>query len=124
MASTVNLRFGRGAIGNVESYVQCLYGYDVRTEIVGFKGVYFHRNPAAKLSHILPAPLAATSWRITSSLAFGMLTSPKSSTLSTLLLSDRAPRVTGEDGLRAVEIAVAAEKSYRTAAPCPVGRAE
>ena len=37
------------------------------------------------------------------------------------ILSDRAPRVTGEDGLRAVEIAVAAEKSYRSAAPCAVG---
>jgi len=39
------------------------------------------------------------------------------------ILSDRAPRVTGEDGLRAVEIAVAAEKSLRTAAPCLVGKA-
>ena len=38
VAATVNLRFTRGAIGNVESYVQALYGYDVRTEIVGSKG--------------------------------------------------------------------------------------
>ena len=36
------------------------------------------------------------------------------------ILSDRAPRVTGEDGLRAVEIAVAAEKSYRAGGPCAV----
>ena len=40
------------------------------------------------------------------------------------ILSDRAPRVTGEDGLRAVEIAVAAEKSVRTAAPCKVGKGD
>ena len=38
VASSVNLRFQRGAIGNIESYAQCLYGYDVRTEIVGSKG--------------------------------------------------------------------------------------
>ena len=36
------------------------------------------------------------------------------------ILSDRTPRVTGEDGLRAVEIAVAAEKSFRAGAPCVV----
>ncbi len=66
VASTVNLRFGRGAIGNVESYVQCLYGYDVRTEIVGSKGSIFI-GPCGKT----PPPSssrarAATSWRITS----------------------------------------------------------
>lgn len=33
VASNVNVRFGKGAIGNIESYVQALYGYDVRTEI-------------------------------------------------------------------------------------------
>ncbi|MEA3008255.1 MAG: scyllo-inositol 2-dehydrogenase, partial [Acidobacteriaceae bacterium] len=37
------------------------------------------------------------------------------------ILNDHAPLVTGEDGLRAVEIAVAAEKSYKTAVPCAVG---
>jgi predicted dehydrogenase len=38
------------------------------------------------------------------------------------MLSDRAPRVTGEDGLRAVEIAVAAEQSHQAAATCVVGK--
>ncbi len=38
MAGVVNLKYRRGAIGNVESYVQCVYGYDIRTEIVGSKG--------------------------------------------------------------------------------------
>jgi predicted dehydrogenase len=33
VAGSVNLRFARGAIGNIESYVQCLYGYDIRTEV-------------------------------------------------------------------------------------------
>src|SRR6202040_337391 len=37
VASVVNLKYRRGAIGNVESYVQAIYGYDVRTEIVGSK---------------------------------------------------------------------------------------
>jgi predicted dehydrogenase len=38
VASVVNLQFHGGAIGNVESYVQAIYGYDVRSEIVGSKG--------------------------------------------------------------------------------------
>src|SRR5438128_968449 len=38
VASVVNLKFEHGAIGNIESYAQAVYGYDVRTEIVGSKG--------------------------------------------------------------------------------------
>src|SRR5580704_3278479 len=38
VASVVNLQYRQGAIGNVESYVQAVYGYDVRTEIVGSQG--------------------------------------------------------------------------------------
>src|SRR5450432_2341835 len=41
VASVVNLKYQRGAIGNLESYVQALYGYDVRTEIVGSRGSIF-----------------------------------------------------------------------------------
>ena len=39
------------------------------------------------------------------------------------MLSDRAPLVTGEDGLRAVEIAVAAEKSYQISGSVRRGKA-
>src|SRR6202041_1423465 len=35
VAGVVNLQYQRGAIGNIESYAQAVYGYDVRTEIVG-----------------------------------------------------------------------------------------
>src|SRR3984893_8797450 len=38
VAGTVNLKYSHGAIGNIESYVQAVYGYDVRTEIAGSKG--------------------------------------------------------------------------------------
>jgi len=36
------------------------------------------------------------------------------------MLQGRAPRVTGQDGLRALEMAVAAEKSYLQSGPCKV----
>src|SRR6202008_1434836 len=38
VAGVVNLKFDQGAIGNIESHSQAIYGYDVRTEIVGSKG--------------------------------------------------------------------------------------
>src|SRR5260370_14903255 len=38
VAGVVNLKFDAGAIGNIESHSQAVYGYDVRTEIVGSKG--------------------------------------------------------------------------------------
>src|SRR5438270_1475251 len=36
-AGLVNLRFARGAIGNVENFRQSRYGYDIATEVVGSK---------------------------------------------------------------------------------------
>src|SRR5574340_738101 len=54
VASVVNLRYAGGAIGNVESYAQAVYGYDVRTEIVGSKGSIFvgslEQTPAVVLT--------------------------------------------------------------------------
>ncbi|MGC2400003.1 MAG: Gfo/Idh/MocA family oxidoreductase [Acidobacteriaceae bacterium] len=120
VASTVNLRFTRGAIGNVESYVQCQYGYDVRTEIVGSKGSIFvgtlRQNPAILLQpnhgcyeledHFLSR--------------FRDAYVAEAQDFVDTILGDREPRVTGEDGLRAVQIAAAAERSYRGKTPCPV----
>jgi inositol 2-dehydrogenase len=117
VAGTVNLRFRGGAIGNIESYVQCQYGYDVRTEIVGSKGsilvggirentaTFFRPNEGSYHleDHFLSRFRQAY---VTEALDF-----------VDMILRDREPHITGEDGLRAVEIAVAAEKSYRTAAP-------
>ncbi len=55
VASVVNLKFDQGAIGNIESYAQAVYGYDVRTEIVGSKGSILvgslHQTPATFLTH-------------------------------------------------------------------------
>ena len=37
----MNLKYSRGAIGSIDSYAQALYGYDVRTEVIGSKGSIF-----------------------------------------------------------------------------------
>jgi inositol 2-dehydrogenase len=123
VASTVNLRFSRGAIGNVESHVQCLYGYDVRTEIVGSKGsILIGTNRQNSATFLKPGngsyePAGHFLSRFREAYLAEVIDFVDS------VLDDRAPRVTGEDGLRALEIAVAAELSLQTAASCVVGKA-
>lgn len=124
VASSVNLRFQCGAIGNIESYAQCLYGYDVRTEIVGSKGSIMIGNLRQHSATFLKSNGGGYE------LADHFLTRFREAYLAEVtdfvdvILNDRTPAVTGEDGLRAVEIAVAAEKSHRGAVPCLVERVD
>jgi scyllo-inositol 2-dehydrogenase (NAD+) len=120
VASVVNLKYQRGAIGNVESYVQAVYGYDVRTEIVGSKGSIFvgsvEKTPATFLNaggstHILADHFLSR---------FAEAYLAEVSDFVHNILHDRAPRVSGEDGLKALEIAVAAEASHRNGTPSKV----
>ncbi len=112
VASVVNLKFSHGAIGNIESYAQAVYGYDVRTEIVGSKGSILvgsiNRTPATFL----------TAHGSTQDIADYFLTAFADAYLAEMqdfvesILKNRQPRVSGEDGLRALAIAAAAENSY------------
>jgi len=118
VASVVNLKYGRGAIGNIESYVQAIYGYDVRTEIVGSKGTILIGAIAQTPATFLTANGG------TRPLADHFLTRFADAYLAEVrdfvqtIAADRAPKVTGEDGLRALEIAVAAETSHLESRPC------
>jgi inositol 2-dehydrogenase len=124
VAGVVNLKYGRGAIGNIESYVQAVYGYDVRTEIAGSKGSILVGNLQQTSVTFL------TSEGGTQTLADHFLTRFEDAYVAEVrdfvqsVLQDRAPRVSGEDGLRALEIAVAAEKSYLQSKACSVGHAD
>jgi inositol 2-dehydrogenase len=120
VASVVNVRYEHGAIGNIESYMQAVYGYDVRTEIVGSKGSILvgslHQTPATFLT-------AAGGVR---TLADHFLTRFADAYLAEVrdfvqnILNDRPVRVTGEDGLKALGIAVAAENSHVQGKPVKV----
>jgi inositol 2-dehydrogenase len=120
VASVVNLKYARGAIGNVESYVQAIYGYDVRTEIVGSRGSIF----VGSLAQVPATCLTAKG--CTQPLADHFLTRFADAYLAEArdfvhnMLNDRAPRVSGEEGLKALAIAAAAENSHRQGKPCEV----
>ena len=123
VAGVVNLKYDHGAIGNVESYAQCLYGYDVRTEIIGSKG-------SVLVGSLRQTPATFVKGEGGSyDLADHFLTRFADAYLAEMrdfvdnMLNDRPPRVTGTDGLRAVEIAVAAQKSCLNSVPCTVDKA-
>jgi inositol 2-dehydrogenase len=120
VASVVNLQYAQGAIGNVESYAQAVYGYDVRTEIVGSKGSIavgsLDRIPAVFLTAKGGEQMLAD--HFLSRFADAYLAEMRD--FVETILNDRAPRVSGDDGLRALAIAVAAETSHKQSAPVAV----
>jgi predicted dehydrogenase len=120
VASVVNLRYRGGAIGNIESYVQAVYGYDVRTEIVGSKGSIlvgsFHQTPATFLTANGGTQILVD--HFLTRFAEAYVAEVRDFVQNTL--NDRTPRVSGEDGLKALAIAVAAEKSHLKSEPVQV----
>ena len=120
VASSVNLQYRNGGIGNIESYVQAVYAYDVRTEILGSTGAIFvgslEKTPAVFLN--------ANGG--TRTLADHFLTRFADAYLAEVrdfvqnLLEDKPVRVTGEDGLQALATAVAAETSHKQKRPVKV----
>jgi predicted dehydrogenase len=120
VASVVNLKFAQGAIGNIESHAQAVYGYDVRTEVVGSKGSILMGS-----LHQTPATFLTTNGS-TQPIADHFLTTFADAYLAEIqdfvdaMLNDRQPRVSGEDGLKALAMAVAAEHSHLQAKPVKV----
>ena len=123
VAGVVNLKYGRGAIGNIESYVQAVYGYDVRSEIIGSKGSILvgslQQTPVTFLTGEGGTQILAAYFldRFVDAYVAEVQDFVDS------MLRDRAPRISGEEGLRALEIAVAAEQSYIQSKICTVGHA-
>ncbi len=120
VASLVNLKFAHGAIGNIESYTQATYGYDVRTEVVGSRGSVFIGTLDQK-----PIAFLHAGGRV-QPIADHFLTRFADAYLAEVtdfvdaMLAGREPRVTAEDGYKALAIAAAAELSLLQAKPWPI----
>jgi predicted dehydrogenase len=104
----------------VESYVQAIYGYDVRTEIVGSKGSIFvgslEKTPATFLSAAGGSTILAD--HFLSRFADAYLNEVTDFVHN--ITNDSDIRVTGQDGLNALEIAVAAEASHMQGEPVDI----
>jgi scyllo-inositol 2-dehydrogenase (NAD+) len=111
VASVVNLKFAKGAIGNIESHAQAAYGYDVRTEIVGSKGSIqigsLHRTPATFLT--AQGSVSPIADYFLSTFADAYLAEVRD--FVDRILNGREPSATGDDGFKALAIAAAAEQS-------------
>ena len=112
VAGIVNLKFDHGAIGNIESHSNAIYGYDVRTEIVGSTGSIFigslHHTPVTLLTRDGGTQPTADHFLTTFASAYVA----EMQDFVDTILNDRPPRVTAEDGLKALAIAVAADESH------------
>src|SRR3984893_14808117 len=121
--AVVNLKFARGALWAVENYMQAVYGYDIRTEIVGSKGTimlgYLQQTPEV----VLTATGARTDVvdHFLVRFADGYLEEMRDFVRT--MLSDHEPQVDGFDGRQAVAAAAAAERSYREGRPVAVQNA-
>jgi predicted dehydrogenase len=108
------LTFAGGAVGTVQLFRNALYGYDIRTEVVGTEGsviVGDHRWRAAQL--LRPDRIQHTMehhWLDRFKEAYALEMADWVERMST----DQPPAVTGEDGIRAVAVALAAEESRQT----------
>jgi scyllo-inositol 2-dehydrogenase (NAD+) len=120
-AALVNLRFARGGIGNIEAFRKSSYGYDIRTEILGTKGAlhvgYLHQTPLQVLTEVSMAHDVVDHWLVRFADAY--LNELRDFVRS--ILAGTPVRVSGEDGRRALAVAVAAEQSFREVRPVTVG---
>jgi len=112
-AGIVNLRFSSGAIGNVESLRQSRYGYDIYTEVVGSKATvrigYLRQTALTILGSEGVGHDVVDHFLVRFADAY--LNEVREFVHS--VLSDSPPCVTGEDGRKALAIALAAARSCR-----------
>jgi myo-inositol 2-dehydrogenase/D-chiro-inositol 1-dehydrogenase/scyllo-inositol 2-dehydrogenase (NAD+) len=111
-------RFVDGTLGVVDGTCPADYGYDARVEILCAKGVLF-------LGHVTDsgATKVTVDGRVVSQAVKSWRTLFKDAYLAEMehfiqsICEDATPRVTGEDGLRAVSLAVAVNQSLRNRTP-------
>ena len=122
-AGVVNLQFASGAIGNVESFMDAKYGYDIRTEVVGTKGTltigHMQQTPLVVMTRAGSSHDLISHWL--SRFAEAYLREMRDFVQN--VIAGRAPRVTGNDGRQSLAIAVAAVESFRERRPVRVMRA-
>ena len=118
----VMLRFAKGALGAIDNSRRAVYGYDQRVEVFGSEGqvaVGNHAPHQAVYSNGQgvhgPLPLHFFLERYQESYLAEMEAFVGS------VLEDSAPPVTGRDGRRAVELGLAAWRSYRENRPVGAG---
>ena len=120
-ACLVNLRLARGGIGNVEAFRKATYGYDIRTEILGTKGAlhvgYLQHTPELVLTGDGILHDVVDHWL--ARFADAYLNEMRS--FVDAILTDKSVRPGGDEGRRALAVALAAEQSFKESRPVVLG---
>ena len=121
----VMLRFAKGALGAIDNSRRAVYGYDQRVEVFGSEGQVVVGNRTSHQAVFSngqgvhgPLPLYFFLERYQESYLAEMKAFVGS------VIEDSPPPVTGRDGRRAVELGLAAWRSYRENRPVEVGSPE
>ena len=116
-SAVVNLRFGRGGIGNAESHRKSTYGYDIRTEIIGSKGAiqigYLQQTAQLVLTGAGASHDVVDHWLA----RFADAYRNELRDFVDSIIAGEPTRITAQDGLRALAVSIAAERSYRESRP-------
>lgn len=120
--AVVSLRFDSGALGTVDMSRNGVYGYDIRTEILGTAGTL-------KIGYLRETPiLVLTKEGVTHDTVPYFPERFEQAYVSQLqdfvnnVLADKMPSVTCADGVAALNLAVAATQSFREGRPVKVNR--
>jgi scyllo-inositol 2-dehydrogenase (NAD+) len=118
--ATINMLFSNGSLGNVEVSRNALYGYDIRTEVLGSEGGimigYARHTPVVLLTKkgatydFVPYIMER----------FGEAYINELNYFVDCIYNGQNPTVTGQDGRAALEIALAATQSYKEARPIEI----
>jgi myo-inositol 2-dehydrogenase/D-chiro-inositol 1-dehydrogenase len=113
----VTLTLSNGALAHVDSCQYTVYGYDVRAEVFGTKAAAFVGMGQNSAARILKSDSLSEDLPLTFQERFGQAYRDELVDFADCALSNRTPRVVGEDGRKAVEIGLACNESVRRHAP-------
>ncbi len=114
----ITLRFANGSIGMIDNSRKAIYGYDQRVEVFGSKGMVASENVAID-SHVFSNQEGIHSALPLNFFLDRYSTSYKSEMQEFIdsIQNSNPPPVTGKDGRIAIEMALAAKKSYQENRP-------
>ena len=119
--AVITMKFANGALGVIDNSRSSYYGYDQRTEVQCQKGCIQAANDFENTTMISSAEgvsLSRPTWFFLERYNNAFIAEDKA--FVSAVLQDTPTPVNGEDGLKPVEIAIAAEKSLREDRPVKI----
>jgi scyllo-inositol 2-dehydrogenase (NAD+) len=113
----VQLRFAGGALGAAEVFARAGYGYDIRTEVVGSAGTLRVGHDAQRPLEVLTAGGGTRTFAGNYLERFATAYELELRDWARRMLADQPPAISADDGLRALEIALAAAKAAGSGRP-------